>query len=150
MAILASLIAGPKPAHDLHGRPVGVKDCFQTRGLRTTFGCAALADHVPDFDHLVVEREKAAGAIILGKLNTPEFTMAVNTCSNPVFGATRNPWDTSRCPGASSGGSGAALAAGLCPLADGSDIGGSVRNPARCRVASRSTTSKPTLCRVPS
>jgi amidase len=114
----------------LHGLPIGVKDCFQTKGLRTTLGCLSLADHVPAFDHLVVEREKAAGAIVLGKLNTPEFTMARNTCSNPVFGSTRNPWNLELCPGASSGGSGAALAAGLCSLADGSDIGGSVRNPA--------------------
>ena len=114
----------------LHGLPIGVKDCFQTKGLRTTMACMALSDQVPDFDHLVVEREKAAGAIILGKLNTPEFTMARNTCSNPVFGSTRNPWDLELCPGVSSGGSAAALAAGLCALADGSDIGGSVRNPA--------------------
>ena len=114
----------------LHGLPIGVKDCFQTRGLRTTMGCVALSDYVPDFDHSVVEREKAAGAIVLGKLNTPEFTMASNLCDNAIFGATRNPWDLDLCPGVSSGGSGAALAAGLCALADGSDIGGSVRNPA--------------------
>ena len=114
----------------LHGLPLGVKDCFQTAGVRTTMACLALRDEVPGFDHLVVEREKAAGAIILGKLNTPEFTMARNTCSSELFGSTRNPHDLSLCPGASSGGSGAALAAGLCALADGSDIGGSVRNPA--------------------
>ena len=66
----------------LHGLPVGVKDCFQTKGVRTTMACLALRDHVPEFDHLVVEREKAAGAIVLGKLNTPEFTMARNTCSS--------------------------------------------------------------------
>ena len=94
----------------LHGLPIGVKDCFATKGIRTTFASLAFKDHVPDFDHLVVEREKAAGAIILGKLNTPEYTMALNTCDNPVFGPTRNPYDTSLCPGASSGGSGAALA----------------------------------------
>ena len=114
----------------LHGLPIGVKDCFQTKGLRTTMGCLALSDYVPDFDHSVVAREKAAGAIVLGKLNTPEFTMASNLCTNPIFGPTRNPWNLSLCPGVSSGGSGAALAAGLCSLADGSDIGGSVRNPA--------------------
>ena len=113
-----------------HGLPIGVKDCFQTKGLRSTMGCLALTDNIPDFDHSVVEREKAAGAIVLGKLNTPEFTMASNLCTNPIFGATRNPWDLSLCPGVSSGGSGAALVAGLCSLADGSDIGGSVRNPA--------------------
>lgn len=114
----------------LHGLPIGVKDCFATKGLRTTFSCMAYRDHVPDHDHLIVEREKAAGAIILGKLNTPEFTMASDTCTSPVFGSTRNPWNLKWCPGSSSGGSGAALAAGLCALADGSDIGGSVRNPA--------------------
>ena len=130
----------------LHGLPVGVKDCFQTKGVRTTMACPALRDHVPDFDHLVVEREKAAGAIVLGKLNTPEFTMARNTCSNPVFGSTRNPWDPERCPGASSGGSGAALAAGLCALADGSDIGGSIRNPAGwCNVVGH----RPTTWMIP-
>ncbi len=126
----------------LHGLPIGVKDCFPTKGIRTTFASLAFKDHVPDFDHLVVEREKAAGAIILGKLNTPEYTMALNTCDNPVFGATRNPYDLSLCPGASSGGSGAALASGLCSLADGSDIGGSVRNPAAwCNIVGHRPTS---------
>ncbi len=130
----------------LHGLPIGVKDCFPTKGLRTTFASMAFKDHVPDFDHLIVEREKAAGAIILGKLNTPEFTMARNTCDNPVFGATRNPYDTSLCPGASSGGSGAALAAGLTALADGSDIGGSVRSPAAwCNIVGH----RPTAFMVP-
>jgi amidase len=126
----------------LHGLPIGVKDCFPTKGLRTTFGSLAFKDHVPGFDHLVVEREKAAGAIILGKLNTPEYTMALDTCDNPVFGPTRNPFDTELCPGASSGGSGAALAAGLASLADGSDIGGSVRNPAAwCNIVGHRPTS---------
>ena len=121
--------ASGAPNGVLHGLPIGVKDCFQTKGLRTTMGCRALSDNVPDFDHSVVAREKAAGAIVLGKLNTPEFTMASNLCVNPIFAATRNPWDLALCPGVSSGGSGAALAAGLCSLADGSDIGGSVRTP---------------------
>ena len=126
----------------LHGLPIGVKDCFATKGIRTTFASLAFKDHVPAFDHLVVEREKAAGAIILGKLNTPEYTMALNTCDNAVFGPTRNPYDTTLCPGASSGGSGAALAAGLCSLADGSDIGGSVRNPAAwCNIVGHRPTS---------
>lgn len=130
----------------LHGLPVGVKDCFPTKGLRTTYASLAFKDNVPDFDHLVVEREKAAGAIILGKLNTPEYTMARNTCDNPVFGPTRNPYDLSKCPGASSGGSGAALAAGLTPLADGSDIGGSVRNPAAwCNIVGH----RPTAFMIP-
>ena len=114
----------------LHGLTVGVKDCFATAGLRTTFASQAFAHHIPGADHLLVEREKAAGAIVLGKLNTPEYTMASALCANALFGATRNPYDDSLCPGASSGGSGAALAAGLCSLADGSDIGGSLRNPA--------------------
>ena len=128
----------------LHGLPIGVKDCFATKGLRTTFGCVARANHVPDYDHLVVEREKAAGAIILGKLNTPEFTMAA--LYNPAFGSARNPFDRTRTPGASSGGSGAALAAGLVALADGSDIGGSVRNPAAwCNVVGH----RPTAWLIP-
>ncbi len=114
----------------LHGLTVGVKDCFATRGIRTTFASKAFEHHVPDYDHLVVEREKAQGMIVLGKLNTPEYTMASNLCDNPVFGKTRSPYGKDRAPGASSGASGAALAAGLCSLADGSDIGGSVRNPA--------------------
>jgi amidase len=126
----------------LHGLPIGVKDCFATKGMRTTFGSLAFRDHVPDFDHSVVAREKAAGAILLGKLNTPEFTMWPGVCDNPVFGSTRNPWDDGRTPGASSGGSGAALAAGLCALADGSDIGGSVRNPAAwCNIVGHRPTS---------
>ena len=130
----------------LHGLPIGVKDCFPTKGLRTTFASLAFKDNVPDFDHLVVEREKAAGAIMLGKLNTPEYTMARNTCDNPVFGPTRNPYDLTKCPGASSGGSGAALAAGLTPLADGSDIGGSVRNPAAwCNIVGH----RPTAFMIP-
>ncbi len=126
----------------LHGLTVGVKDCFATKGIRTTFGSAAFARHVPDHDHIVVERERAAGAIILGKLNTPEFTMAKNTCDNPVFGPTRNPWNPELAPGASSGGSGAALACGMVSLADGSDIGGSLRNPAAwCNVVGHRPTS---------
>lgn len=130
------------PQGVLHGLPIGVKDCFATKGLRTTYASPAFADFVPDFDHLVVEREKSAGAIVLGKLNTPEYTMALNTCDNPVFGPTRNPWNPDLAPGASSGGSGAALAAGLCALADGSDIGGSVRNPAAwCNIVGHRPTS---------
>ncbi|MBN34644.1 MAG: amidase [Rhodospirillaceae bacterium] len=126
----------------LHGLTVGVKDCFATKGLRTTFASKAFENHVPDYDHLVVQREKAAGAIILCKLNTPEYTMASNLCDNPVFGATRNPFGNNLAPGASSGGSGAALAAGLVSLADGSDIGGSVRNPAAwCNIVGHRPTS---------
>ena len=130
----------------LHGLTVGVKDCFATRGMRTTGGSQACANHVPRHDHLIVERERRAGAIILGKVNTPELTMARNTCDNPVFGATRNPWDTRLCPGASSGGSAAALSAGMVSLADGSDIAGSLRNPAAwCNVVGH----RPTAWMVP-
>ena len=139
-------IANGTAAGVLHGLPIGVKDCFQTEGIRTTMGCLALTNNVPDFDHSVVAREKAAGAIVLGKLNTPEFTMAKNLCDNPIFGKTRNPWGLSLCPGTSSGGSSAALAAGLCSLADGSDIGGSVRIPAAwCNIVGH----RPTAWMVP-
>ena len=108
--------------------------------------CLALRDHVPDFDHLVVEREKAAGRSSSASSTPPNSRWPRNTCSNPVFGSTRNPWDPERCPGASSGGSGAALAAGLCALADGSDIGGSIRNPAGwCNVVGH----RPTTWMIP-
>ncbi|MBC6440441.1 MAG: amidase [Rhodospirillales bacterium] len=126
----------------LHGLTVGVKDCFATKGVRTTFASKAFEDHVPDYDHLVVQREKAAGAIMLGKLNTPEYTMASNLCDNPVFGPTRSPYGKDLAPGASSGGSGSAMAAGLMSLSDGSDIGGSVRNPAAwCNIVGHRPTS---------
>ena len=98
-------------------------------GVRTTYGSTAFADNVPAVDSLVVARLKAAGAIIVGKTNTPEFGVGSHTF-NAVFGATRNPWALHRSAGGSSGGAGAALAAGLVPIADGSDHGGSIRNPA--------------------
>ncbi|MDQ0753365.1 amidase [Streptomyces africanus] len=113
----------------LHGLPVAHKDLHDTAGIRTTYGSPVLADHVPARDHLVVERLKRAGAITLGKTNVPELGMGSHTV-NPVFGATRNPYDLSRSAGGSSGGAGAALACGLQPIADGSDTGGSLRNPA--------------------
>ncbi|HXH84087.1 MAG TPA: amidase family protein, partial [Candidatus Tectomicrobia bacterium] len=106
----------------LFGVPVGIKDLTVTRGLRTTFGSKLFADHVPDEDALIVHRLRAAGAIVLGKTNTPEFGFGPNT-TNAVFGPTRNPWDLSRTSGGSSGGSAAALATGMCPLATGSDLG---------------------------
>jgi amidase len=113
----------------LHGLPVAHKDLVQTAGVRTTFGSPAFADHVPDTDDLIVERMSGAGAISLGKTNTPEFGAGSHTV-NRVFGATRNPYDLSRSAGGSSGGAAAALAARMIALADGSDLGGSLRNPA--------------------
>jgi amidase len=113
----------------LHGLPVGIKDVTPTRGLRTTYGSTLFADHVPDADALVVARLRAAGAIVIGKTNTPEFAFGPNTV-NRVFGATRNPWNPALTAGGSSGGSAAALATGMCALAEGTDLGGSLRGPA--------------------
>ncbi len=97
--------------------------------MRTTFGSTLYADNVPDRDDLIVERIRAAGAIAIGKTNTPEFGAGSQTF-NRVFGATRNPYDSTRTCGGSSGGAAVALAARMLPLADGSDLGGSLRNPA--------------------
>ncbi len=113
----------------LYGLPLAIKDLAQTSGLRTTFGSPIYRDFVPDVDELFVARLRAAGAIIIGKTNTPEFGAGSQTF-NPVFGATRNPYDLERTCGGSSGGAAVALACGLVPLADGSDLGGSLRNPA--------------------
>lgn len=121
--------AGGAPLGPLHGLPVAVKDLEDTAGMRTTYGSTLFADHVPAADGLMVSRLRAAGAIVVGKTNTPEFGVGSHTF-NEVFGATRNPWALDRSAGGSSGGAGAALAAGLVPLADGSDHGGSIRNPA--------------------
>lgn len=118
-----------EPKELLYGLPVAIKDLTPTRGIRTTYGSPIFKDHTPDADALVVERLKAHGAIILGKTNTPEFGAGSNTF-NSVFGATRNPYDLSKCAGGSSGGSAVALACGMVPIADGSDMGGSLRNPA--------------------
>lgn len=117
------------PLGALHGLPIAHKDLHETKGVRTTFGSPIYAEHIPDFDALPVRRTKAAGAITLGKTNTPEFGLGSQTF-NPVFGATLNPWDTSKTCGGSSGGAGVALACGMVPIADGSDMGGSLRNPA--------------------
>lgn len=117
------------PVGPLHGLPVVHKDLALTRGVRTTFGSPVFADNIPDRDSLIVERLAAAGAIMLGKSNTPEFGAGSQTF-NPVFGATVNPWDHDRTCGGSSGGAAAALAAAMVPIADGSDLGGSLRNPA--------------------
>ena len=113
----------------LHGIPVSVKDLELTRGIPTTLGSAMFKDRTPEMDSVVVERVKSAGAIILGKTNTPEFGLS-GTTENKLGDACRNPWDTARTPGGSSGGAAAALAAGLCTLATGSDGGGSIRIPA--------------------
>ena len=113
----------------LFGVPVGIKDVTATRGLRTTYGSKLFEDHVPEEDALVVQRLRAAGAIVIGKTNTPEFAFGPNT-TNAVFGATRNPWNLALTAGGSSGGSAAALATGMCPLAEGTDLGGSLRGPA--------------------
>ena len=113
----------------LHGLPLGVKDLVLTKGIRTTYASPIYKDFVPESDALIVEREKAAGAIIVGKTNTPEFGAGGNTF-NEVFGETLNPYDLSKTCGGSSGGAAVALACGMLPLADGSDLGGSLRGPA--------------------
>jgi aspartyl-tRNA(Asn)/glutamyl-tRNA(Gln) amidotransferase subunit A len=113
----------------LHGIPVAVKDVFCTQGVRTTCGSMLFADHIPEYDAAVVERLRAAGAVIVGKTNMHELAYGV-TSANPHFGTVRNPWDLDRIAGGSSGGSGSAVAAGMVPMAMGSDTGGSIRVPA--------------------
>ncbi|MXY77608.1 MAG: amidase [Acidimicrobiia bacterium] len=113
----------------LHGLPVAHKDLLATAGIRTTFGSPIFSDFLPPSDSLVVERQRRAGAVMVGKTNTPEFGAGSHTF-NPVFGPTRNPYALTRTPGGSSGGAAAALAARMLPLCDGSDLGGSLRNPA--------------------
>ncbi|UKD59130.1 amidase [Amycolatopsis sp. FU40] len=122
-------LARGEEAGPLHGIPVAHKDTHDVAGVRTTYGSPIFADHVPGSDTLVVERIRNAGAITLGKTNAPEFGAGSHTM-NPVFGATRNPYRRELSAGGSSGGAAAALAAGLQPLAEGSDMGGSLRNPA--------------------
>jgi len=118
----------------LHGLPIAHKDLVMTAGIRSTSGSKLLAGFVPRQDDLIVTRLRAAGAITVGKTNTPEFGAGSQTF-NEVFGATRNPWDTSKTCGGSSGGAAVALASGMLPIADGSDMGGSLRNPANfCNV----------------
>jgi amidase len=113
------------------GVPIAIKDLTATAGIRTTYSSRAFADNVPDFDTAVVRRIRDAGFVILGKTNTPEFGTTAFTESD-LNGATRNPWDPERTPGGSSGGAAAALAAGLVPVAHGTDGGGSIRIPASC------------------
>ena len=112
----------------LHGIPIGLKDLFDTAGVRTTAGSAIFADRVPSEDAEVVRRLKAAGAVIVGKLNMHEFAYG-DTSAQSHFGPVRNPWNRDRVAGGSSGGSAAAVAAGLCYGALGSDTGGSIRQP---------------------
>ena len=112
----------------LHGIPVGLKDLYYTRGVRTTVGSRILRDFVPDYDSAAAERFAAAGAVLMGKLQMHEFALGA-TSVNPHHGAARNPWDASRITGGSSGGSGSAVASGQCMAALGSDTGGSVRIP---------------------
>jgi amidase len=145
-AALDAAGANGRPPGLLDGLPIAVKDLVDTAGIRTTYGSPIYADHVPADDELIVQRLRAAGAIVVGKTNTPEFGAGSHTF-NEVFGATRNPYDLSRSAGGSSGGAAAALAAGMVPIADGSDLGGSLRNPASfCNVVGL----RPSPGRVPS
>lgn len=140
-ALAAGADVGP-----LYGLPVAHKDTHDTGGVRTTYGSPLFRDHVPERDELVIERIRAAGAIMIGKTNVPEFAAGSHTF-NPVFGLTRNPHDPDRSAGGSSGGAAAALATGIVPLAEGSDMGGSLRNPASfCGVVGM----RPSPGRVPS
>jgi amidase len=140
-----ALARGEEPG-PLAGLPVAHKDLFLTEGVRTTFGSRVYNDFVPDHDALIVERLREAGAISVGKTNTPEFGAGSQTF-NEVFGETLNPYDPARTCGGSSGGAAAALACGMVPIADGSDMGGSLRNPASfCNVVGF----RPSPGRVPS
>jgi amidase len=129
----------------LAGLPIAYKDNVQTRGVRTTFGSPIYKDHVPNEDHLIVERLSAAGAIMLGKTNLPEFAAGSQTF-NSLFGATKNPYDPSKTCGGSSGGAAVAVACGMLPFADGGDLAASLRNPGSyCNVVGF----RPTPGRVP-
>jgi amidase len=145
-AALDAAAANGHPAGLLQGLPIAVKDLVDTAGIRTTYGSPIYAHHVPSADALIVRRLREAGAIVIGKTNTPEFGAGSHTF-NEVFGPTRNPYDLGRSAGGSSGGAAAALAAGMVPIADGSDLGGSLRNPASfCNVVGL----RPAPGRVPS
>ena len=129
----------------LHGLPVAVKDLSDTRGIRTTLGSPIFEHNIPSEDSLLAQRLRQAGALIIGKTNTPEFGAGSQTF-NPLFGVTRNPYNLDKTPGGSSGGAAAAVACGMLPLADGSDMGGSLRNPAAfCNIVGF----RPSMGRVP-
>ena len=129
----------------LHGLPFAFKDTHAVAGWRTTYGSPLMVDNVPDVDDLIVERVRRAGVVVIGRTNVPEFAAGSHTF-NTVFGTTLNPVDPSRSAGGSSGGAACALASGMVPLADGSDMGGSLRNPASfCGVVGL----RPSLGRVP-
>lgn len=137
-------LAAGKPRGPLHGIPIAHKDLYETAGIRTTAGSKIHAGYIPAADCTVVRKLREAGTVLLGKLNTHEYAYGVTT-NNPHYGATRNPWDIERIPAGSSGGSGAAVAAGLATAATGSDTGGSIRMPASlCGVVGL----KPTFGRV--
>ena len=138
-------LAADESVGPLHGLPIGIKDLAETARIRTTYGSRIYASNVPEADAVIVERVKTAGAIVVGKTNTPEFGAGAQTF-NEVFGETRNPYDLSKTCGGSSGGSAVALATGMMPLASGSDLGGSLRNPAAfCNVVGM----RPSIGRVP-
>jgi amidase len=150
MAAEAAAKADEMQAHNetlgpLHGLPVAHKDLLETKGIRTTFGSPLYKDYIPTEDDIVVERMRRAGAITIGKTNTPEFGAGSQTF-NKVFGATHNPYDLTKTCGGSSGGAAVSLACGLAPVVSGSDTGGSLRNPAAfCNVAGF----RPSIGRVP-
>lgn len=150
LAAAAAAKADEAQAHNeklgpLHGLPVAHKDLVETKGIRTTFGSPLFKDYIPATDDLIVERLRNAGAITIGKTNTPEFGAGSQTF-NKVFGATHNPYDLTKTCGGSSGGAAVALACGMVPVADGSDTGGSLRNPAAfCNVVGF----RPSVGRVP-
>lgn len=128
LAKARALDRGKDARGPLAGLPLAWKDLVPTKGIRTTFGSPLFRDHVPAENHVLVERLERAGVITLGKTNTPEFGAGSQTF-NAVFGTTLNPWDTSKTPGGSSGGAAVAVACGMLPFADGSDLGASLRNP---------------------
>ena len=127
-AVDARRVAG-QPTSPLAGLPIAMKDLEPVKGMRTTMGSPILKDWVPDYDSIMVERFRSHGLTLLGKTNTPEFGLGSQTF-NTVFGATKNPWDVTKTCGGSSGGAAVAVATGMLPFADGSDMGGSLRNPA--------------------